>query len=258
MYTQEHIDAVHRIRGLLDQGVSIGQVAQSPDAQVQRPERLSGDQWTLLRERMLDSVSRFDEAGLEDAYDEALAAHPLERVTRMLLTPLLAGLGDRWASSEGSIAEEHFFSMYLRNKIGARFHHRTVLRSGPLVLGACAPGEHHEIGLMLFALQAHAEGIRSVLLGANMPLEELPIARRRAGCDAIVISSSLLESPQDFVGEQLAACVRKAGKPVFVGGETSVRHRDAIVAAGAMPLGGNVEMGVQRLREHLASHGKAT
>jgi DNA-binding transcriptional MerR regulator len=250
MYTREHIDAVHRIRGLLDQGISIGQVAGSLDSRVRR-ER-PADAWVALRRRMLAAVSRFDEAELEDAYDEALGMHPLDRVTRRLLLPLLVELGDRWQSSEGSVAEEHFFSMYLRNKIGARFHHRSALDGGHALLGACAPGEHHEIGLMLFALGAHAAGLRSVLLGANMPAHDLPVARRRAGCAAIIISSSL-EPSREFLREQLPAVVREAECPVFVGGETSVRHRDEVVAAGAIPLGTDVTAGVKRIREMLST-----
>lgn len=250
MYTRDHVDALHRIRALLDKGISIGQVSASPASKVRR-ER-SPDPWHALRKRMAAAVSRFDEPGLEDAYEEALAAHPLDRVTRRLLVPLLAELGDRWESSAGSVAEEHFFAMYLRNKIGARFHHRTQLGAGPVLLGACAPGEHHEIGLMLFALEAHAAGMRSVLLGANMPLEELPLACRRAACDAIVISSSIELRPA-FLREELPALLRRAGKPVFVGGEASVRQRDEIVAAGATPLGTEIALGVRRIRDSLVT-----
>ncbi len=44
---------------------------------------------------------------------------------------------------------------------------------GPLILLAGLPGEHHEIGLLLFALAAHESGYRVLPLGANMPLDEL-------------------------------------------------------------------------------------
>jgi DNA-binding transcriptional MerR regulator len=250
MYTREHIDALHRIRRLLEQGISIGQVARNPESKVQR-ER-SADAWQALRARMATAVSRFDEAGLEEAYDEALAVHPLGQVTRRVLVPLLAELGDRWESSEGSVAEEHFFAMYLRNKIGARFHHRSVAKTGPKLLGACAPGEHHEIGLLLFALEAHAEGLNSVLLGANMPPDEIPLACRRSRSDAIVLSSSVEPSPE-FIHEQLPKLVTRAGKPVFVGGHTSVRRRDEIVAAGAIPLGADISVAVRRIHELLPS-----
>lgn len=246
LYTREHIDQVHRVLALLEKGMAIGQVSRSLRSDAAQAE----DSWSLLRRRMLAAIGRFDEPALEELYNEALAAHPLELVTRRLLLPLLAELGARWEAAEGTVAEEHFFSLYVRNKIGARFHHRTQAVSGARLLGACAPGEHHELGLMLFALAAHEAGLRAVLLGANTPLSDLPAACRVAHCDAIVLSSSIAP-PESFAREQLPALVARAEKPVFVGGATSVSHRDDIVAAGATCLGTDVALGVRRLIESL-------
>jgi MerR family transcriptional regulator, light-induced transcriptional regulator len=252
MYTREHIDLVHRMHAMLESGMGIGEVSQSLQSSVHQ-EAPSVNTWVVWRKRMSSAVSRFDEPALERLYDDALATHPLDRVTSRLLLPLLAELGDRWESAEGSVAEEHFFATFLRNKIGARFHHRAALIAGPMLLGACAPGEHHEIGLMLFALAAHDAGIRSVLLGANTPLADLPLVCRRAECDAVVISSSVEPSPE-FLREGLRSLVLRARRPVFVGGDSSVHHRDAIVSAGAIPLGTDIPLGVRRIAGELSPH----
>ena len=124
-------------------------------------------------------------------YSQALSLYPIETVTDDLLLPVLQELGRRWKSGEGSIAEEHFFSVYVRNKLGARFHHRTRTRTGPRILAACLPDEQHELGLLIFSLAAHERGLRIVMLAAQTPLEELALAARRARCNAIVLSSTL-------------------------------------------------------------------
>lgn len=247
LYTQEHIASINRVRALLEKGVAIGQVSRSLKSSVPAANR----PWSRLRERMIGAITQFDERLLDETYNEALGAFPLETVTDQLLVPLLEEMGKRWESREGSVAEEHFFSMYVRNKLGARFHHRTHLMQGPKLLGVCAPGEHHEIGLLLFALSAHEAGMRSVLLGANTPLEELPVACRRAECDAVVISSSI-ESPQGLWSKQLPELTAQISQPVYVGGVTSVRQRDAIAAAGAIPLGADIVQGVHRIHKHLS------
>ncbi len=59
-----------------------------------------------------------------------------------------------------------FFSLYLRNKFGARFHHRNRNNSGPKLLADCLPGEQQEVCVLLFALATHVQGYRLVLLGA--------------------------------------------------------------------------------------------
>jgi len=255
-YTRAHVDLIHRVLALTAQGMAISDVRRSLTDTEPRPlaARATGP-WARHLERMSRAVGRFDDAALDEVYDEALSLHPIELVTRKLLMPLLEDLGRRWERAVGAIAEEHFFAVYLRNKLGARLHHRR-LRSGPRFLLACAPGEHHEIGMLLFALAAHEAGMRSVLLGADMPLAELAPAALRAGCRAIVISSSVDPAP-GTLEQELPELVAQARVPVFIGGRTSVLHRDAVVAAGALPLGDDLDSGARRLIAQLEPEEKS-
>jgi len=252
LYRREDIDVIHRAVALIDKGMSIGQVKKSLDLLPDDAHSEPTSQWPRHQTRMVNAIARFDEDELEDAYNEVLSLYPIEQVTQFLLLPLLRELGRRWESSEGSVAEEHFFAVYLRNKLGARFHHRARDSFGPRLLSACLPGEQHEIGLLLFALTAIDHGLRPVLLGANTPLCELPIAIKRANCSALVLSGSM--SPQRSVlREELPKLVAAIELPVFVGGAVSVREHDAIVSAGAIPVGSDLAKGSARIRSALTA-----
>jgi DNA-binding transcriptional MerR regulator/methylmalonyl-CoA mutase cobalamin-binding subunit len=250
LYTQAQIDLINRVLVLLDKGIPISQVRAALDSTIEpaAAREPQASPWARYRERMVSAITRFDENGLEEAYNEALSLYPVDLVTRHLLLPLLVELGTRWETAEGSVAEEHFFGVYLRNKLGARFHHRPRGNTGPRLLLACLPGELHEIGVLLFALAAHDHGYRVILLGANTPLEDLPTAVRRAAIDLIVLSGSI-EPESGLLDERLPKLVGAARIPVCVGGLTSVKHRDTIVAAGAIALGADIEPGLRRLRE---------
>ena len=87
----------------------------------------------------------------------------------------------------------------------------------------------------------------------DTPLADLPLVCRRAECDAVVISSSMEPSP-DFLREGFRSLVLRARRPVFVGGDSSVRHRDAIVSAGAIALGTDIPLGVRRIAGELSPH----
>lgn len=254
-YTREHVDLIHRVLALTAKGVPISDVprALAGTEAVPAAPRASGA-WAQHLDRMAQAIAQFDEAMLDETYDSALALHPIASVTRNLLMPLLAELGRRWERAAAGVAEEHFFAVYLRNKLGARLHHRRAL-AGPRLLLACAPGEQHEIGLLLFALAAHEAGLRSVTLGADMPIAELGPAALRAGCRAIVLSSSLDPAPA-MLSKELPGLVAQARIPVCIGGQTSVRRRDAVVAAGAIPLGTDIEAGVQRVQAALDGGGR--
>jgi MerR family transcriptional regulator, light-induced transcriptional regulator len=253
LYTRQHIDQINRITALTQKGMRISQV---------RPEMLKSgapgldagadtDQWRDYLDGMAAAIIAFDEERLEEVYNEALSLYPIGLVTRKLLTPLLIELGLRWESGEGSVAEEHFFAFYLRNKLGARYHHRPRGNHGPLLLVAGLPGEYHELGLLLFALAAHQAGFRILPLGANMPLDELARVARKKRCDAIVLSGAI-EPSRQVLDDELPQLVAKSAVPVLVGGPSSVYACDAISRTGAEALGRDIEHGLQRLGELLS------
>jgi len=251
MYRREEIDLIHRICALLDKGIPIGRAALALAGAAEPRKRTRTSLWAGYLERMIGAIGRFDEDEVEGIYNSALALHPLQTVTARLLLPLLNELGRRWEIGQGSVAEEHFFSVYLRNKLGARFHHRSRFGQGPRLLVACFPDEQHELGLLMFSLLAADRGMQIVMLAANVPLAELPAAAKRGRCDAIVLSATVPPGSEVLAG-QLPLAVKAAKVPVFVGGVGSIRERDAIVAGGAEPLGTDISTALQRIATSLA------
>jgi DNA-binding transcriptional MerR regulator len=252
LYTRRHIDQISRILALTQQGMRISQI--NPSMLESEPATGSpedSDIWKSHLNSMMAAIINFDEDRLEAVYNEALSLHAIGVVTRKLLTPLLIELGLRWAEGEGSVAEEHFFSFYLRNKLGARYHHRARGAKGPTLLLAGLPGEYHEIGLLLFALAAHESGYRVIPLGANMPLKELPQVARKKDCSAILLSGAI-ELPSPVIENDLPALVQNCGIPVLVGGLSSVYSCDAIDKCGATALGRDIGHGLQVLADTLS------
>jgi DNA-binding transcriptional MerR regulator len=258
LYAQGDIDLINRVLELLRTGIPISQVkrrleqpgpAQS-EGQGSEPRH---DPWNAYRTRMLAAIARFDDAGLHAAYNEALSLYPADLVTERLMNPLLRVLGERWEHQQvGAIAEEHFFGSYMRNKLGARLHHLVSRNARPRLLAACLPGELHEIGLLLFCLAAAPHGIGFVILGADMPLEELPHAAEHGDCDAVLVSGSM--DPGTAVLQRgLPRLVDRLRVPVLVGGHTAVRHHDAILRAGATPLGVDTPAAIRRIPDLVAS-----
>ena len=254
LYTHAHVELIRRVLVLVERGVPISQVGKLVDA---APEsRLVSDipgAWRDFFDRMTAAIARLDEPELDKIYDEALSVHSIDNLTRHLILPLLVHLGERWKNIAGTIAEEHFLAMYLRSKLGARLMHRIRYATGPRLVAACAPGEHHEIGLLLFALEAQSAGLRTVLLGADTPFEDVAIAQRRCGADAVVISSSIDPKP-GLLERALPKLVRQVGVPVFVGGATATRHKREISTAGAIALGRELEDGVRLIAAKLTKN----
>ena len=253
LYTIADVELIKQVVSLLNNGMAIGQARQVLDSGKARSESASSveevrnfEPWQDYRDRLLQATIAFDGGVLNDIYTEVLSLYPVDIVTSRLIVPLLRELGERWARGLGSIAEEHFFSVFLRNKLGARFHHLGRNRRGPKLLAACLPGEHHEVGLLLFALAALDWDYRVVLLGPNTPLEELSPVVERAAIQAVVLSGSAEVAPMT-VEEELPRLCRSLAIPVFIGGQITGRYPDAVTDAGAIPLGEDLNLALHRI-----------
>lgn len=256
LYTMADVNLIHRVVTLLGSGMSIGQVRQVLDADQARSglaleSSSECSPWRNYRERLLQAIVTFEGKELIEVYHEVLSFHPVDIVTNRLIVPLLWELGKRWAQGLGSVAEEHFFSMFLRNELGARFHHLHRDQRGPRLLAACLPGELHEIGLLLFTLAALDRDYRVVLLGPNTPLSELPPVAERTVIHAIVLSGST-EIPTTMIEQDLSAFCRTVALPVFVGGQITRHHAETLSAAGAIPLGDDLNAALQEIGATLA------
>ncbi|MGD8570845.1 MAG: MerR family transcriptional regulator [Gammaproteobacteria bacterium] len=249
LYTQNDIDLIQQVLELLDKGISIGQVKDYLKGKgAPAKQETANDPWSNYQRRMLNAVVRFDINALDQTYNDALSVYPIDLVTRHLILPLLKQLGERWATNEGNVAEEHFFGAYLRNKLGARFHHHTAKQDGPLLVAACLPGEQHEVGLMLFCLSILNQGYRLIYLGADTPFEELITPVERAKADAILLSGAI-DPPATVLSNKLSELVNNVQVPVFIGGKTAVKFTDDIIDAGAIPLGSDISQAIRKVED---------
>ncbi len=247
LYTGNDVHRVRRILACLDEGIMLGQVEAFLNQVPRRGDQSGQQEWRRLRARMIGAVEAFNETGLDAVYGEALALHPFSEVTEMLTVPVLEHLGRCWESGEGLVAEEHFFQMYVRNVLGARFFHRHRAAHGRVLVAACVPGEEHDLGLLLFCLAAEAEGFRTINLGANTPLEELPRVAARAGASAIVLAAGYRGIGGEVAGRLKGLVDSDAGPVVLVGGRQVEAERQVIEDAGARVLGADIREGIRRL-----------
>lgn len=269
LYSEEDVNRVRQVVALLERGVAVGQAGSllgSEDGNVlispvaRRDSHLgpgsgleegrAGDPWPGYVEAMLAGARRFDMAVLDDIYNDALSLYPIDRVSRNLTCPVLQRLGAEWPSQEASIAREHFFSNFLRNKLGARLHHLNGLARGPRLVAACSAGERHELGLLQFTLAASGQGYRLVMLGADVPEAEIAAAVRLASGRAVVLSSSSLAEP-GTLARQVGTLVALTPVPVLVGGAAADQWPQQILASGGQVLGTDFSQALQRLGECL-------
>ena len=186
-----------RVRSMqrhLEAGVSAAQAAQLALAETstRSDDELQPAGLAPLAGQLRAALDRLDEPGANAVLDRLLAAFTLETVLRDVVLVYLRELGERWERGDASIAQEHFASNVLRGRLLglARGWGRG---SGRTSLLACAPGELHDLPLIVFGLVLAGHGWAIAYLGPDTPVATLRDASARVRPDLVVVSASAAE-----------------------------------------------------------------
>lgn len=256
LYSDSDVRLVEYILTLLEEGHSLPSIARlikqgpvGPDNEQGKHEPEQIGIWRDYVSATLRAVRDFSTERLEAVYNEASSLYPVDMVTECLIEPVLDKLGKDWQSRKAGIAEEHFYASWVRNRLGARFHHAFAQASGTRILCVCAPGAYHEIGLMLFSLAALMRGYRVLYLGADLPLTQIPAVVERSGVRGVVLSSRT--EVNTSLHRELAALSRQLDVPVLLGGLSSDQPLTAFEQAGGVRLGSRIAVALKVLGTHV-------
>lgn len=260
LYNSNDVDAVNRIVNLLNENYTISKAINAIKLEeIQEkietgsdPEKPNTDHWDEFQKRFLAAIEQFDEYKLDNIYNEALSLYPIDLVSSQILRPLLTTLGQRWESRDAGIAEEHFFTSYLRNKVGARLHHIGGKNQGQRILLACMPGEFHELGSLLFGLSAMSRGYRILFLGADLPLDQIRQVVEKTEIDAVLLSAVNV-TLRGQISRQLEKLAGDLNVPVMLGGTGAMNIAD-LNDELVVVLGDDYRKALQVLEQTLPVH----
>ena len=196
LYSDQDERRVAAMLANLERGLSAAEAARlalDTAEGVDAPDATVLERGTQQLRATLDSL---DEAGAHAALDRLLAELSVEAVLREAVLPYLRELGERWASGDASIGQEHFATGILRGRLLglARGWGRGT---GPHALLACAPDEHHELGLITFGLGLRDRSWRITYLGPDTPLETVAELAESLRPDAVVIATTTADHLAD-------------------------------------------------------------
>jgi DNA-binding transcriptional MerR regulator/methylmalonyl-CoA mutase cobalamin-binding subunit len=272
-YDGEDLRVLRRVRLLLDEGQSIGEIARrglaalheagtpAPPrgpASVPRPPAAPDiDRTPLLewRRRIVQAAVDVDSRAMTAALDDAFAGLTPERAVHDVVEPAAIEVGRLWATGRCSVAGEHLasdrFLQRVRNLVDAT---QPQDPEAPVVLAACFPDEQHHLGLLILAWHVAREGIRVDNLGAALPFDDLRAACRASRARAVLLSVS---RPRTFRRHAAALDRLLAGglsAKVFIGGRgtraagAAAEVPGAVVFAPGTPLSDAVARVVAEVR----------
>jgi MerR family transcriptional regulator, light-induced transcriptional regulator len=228
-YSQRDVARVEWLRERLGEGYRIGEAARLLGTVGIEPARSPRDQLTAI----LDSLERGETSEIGLRLDQSFALLGVDETLDKVIRPLLRTVGDRWAAGELSVAEEHLVSEAVRSRLGHLLGDSGGGVRGVAVL-ACAPGERHELGLMMAAIALRRDGWTVVYLGADTPFEDTVALAQRLSARMVGLSLAIREHAE-ALEQALAKTSLPEGVSLVLGGSGSsppVAKRLGAVYAG--------------------------
>ena len=251
LYSDADIERLRLLARATALGRTIGQVATLPTADLTRMVREDeearrapdgggdpADSALALLGPALEHTLALDGSGLHAVLWRALLALGLPAFLDRVAAPLLVRIGDEWHAGRLTPAQEHLASAVVHRTITTAMQTLSVAAGAPNLLVATPAGERHEIGAILAAAAATAEGWCVTYLGADLPAADIAEAAIRAEVQAVGLS--VVFAPDRGTMTQEIVALRGAlpsSIPLLLGGGAASGFTDAITGDGILVLG---------------------
>lgn len=265
LYSDLDVQRLRLLRSLTERGHSIARLAGASLEDLQRtareeelprlwepkvPATEAGAE--ELRSAVLGAVRKMDGVELQAVLERAAVTLGVPSFLDLVAGPSLQKIGQGWSEGTVSIAQEHLATVVFRRVLGWILRVYEVKDSGPRLVVATLPRHVHELGALLAADAAAAEGWGVTFLGADLPVAELLASARQVGANAVALS---VVYPKVDAGliidlEQLRSGLEPQ-VAILLGGAAAAQDLERLTSMGAQVVDSLTEFraSLHRLRE---------
>ena len=152
-----------------------------------------------LIDEVVQALTNFDSRQADHILSEAFSIYPFEQVLLELVQPAMVEIGERWHRGEINVAVEHFATQFVRRKLASLLNiFENTARRATVVVG-CAPGELHDLGVLLSALFLVRRGWHVIYLGPQVPLFDLLETVQSVKPTLVCLSASTKETALELI-----------------------------------------------------------
>ncbi len=181
----------------------------------------------------LDYLNDLDAAGLEATLAEASIALSTPVLLEQLITPMLQQVGEGWHSGKLRVAHEHMTTAVVRSLLGGLRKSGSLPSTAPELVVAAPAGQRHELGALMVALAATADGWKVTYLGADLPAADIAAAALQRNARAVALSIVHPADDPNLPGEiEILGTALGDATVLLAGGRGAGAYSAALAAAG--------------------------
>ncbi len=204
MYSERDLKTLRWIKTQVDSGMSISRAVEylkdlqekgmDPTDENRVPLSEVSVSIDTMNRQLFDAVTGFDDATANEVLRRAFAIYSVDQVLTRVVQPTLVEIGEKWQEGNLSIASEHYASQFFLRHLMSMLtttmpptHFQTIIAAG-------APGEEHQIGLLILVVMMRWRGWDIKYIGPNLPLNQLPESLSPLQPNMLLFSATTQES----------------------------------------------------------------
>jgi MerR family transcriptional regulator, light-induced transcriptional regulator len=208
-YSEQDVRRLQLLKVLVDDGRRISSIAGMSDeelrqeiSELEQPlVSLIGKGASMDPADAIEALRLLDRERFRSALEQASLRLGRIAMFDRFLAPLMKQVGDRCQSGDLRMVHEHLATAEVRGFLDGVAGAFPPAPGAPALVVGTPAWQHHELGALLAAASAQAEGWRVIYLGPNLPATELAAAVIEVGARALALSVTLVEDGDRLLDE---------------------------------------------------------
>jgi DNA-binding transcriptional MerR regulator len=221
-YGNNELKSILNITLLNKYGFKISHIDKMSDDEIkEKLITLSNQQ--AIQEKTINELIKmmidFDVASFEEILDKNIESKGIERTINQIIFPFMEKVGILWLANHIIPAQEHIITSLIRQKIivGIEFAKPTFILNKTVLL-FLPENEYHELGILFTNFLLKSKGVKTIYLGANVPVEDIEMVVKFKKPDFIYTHLTILSSTLAFERFMSQISKKSENTPVVISG----------------------------------------
>jgi DNA-binding transcriptional MerR regulator len=209
LYSEYDVRTLRWLKTQLDSGLSIGRAVQylnelrtqgkDPAATIPSTYPTNNASIDQLTEELTNHLIQLNDEKAAETLRRSFALYPVDQVLVEIIQPALIEIGEAWHNGKIAIAVEHYATQFFMQHLMSMLNAAASPIRSELIVAACAPGEQHQIGLLILVVMLRWRGWNVKYLGPDLKLDRIEEALAPLRPRMLLFSATRYESAQTML-----------------------------------------------------------
>lgn len=266
LYTEQDVRTLKWLKAQMETGLSISRAVEylnelrsSGQDPIEQPSSIETKNVHSIvnvhqfSQELYTYLANFNETAASDVLRRAFALYAMDQVLIHIVQPVLVELGEGWHQGKFPIAIEHYASQFFMQTLMSMLASSAPPNRSGIIIAACAPGEMHQIGILILTVMLRWRGWDVKYLGPDLKLDRLEEILLSLRPNMLMFSATRQESAVALL--ELPEVLSRSGdtKPFIILGGQAFQKMHLPESIPAVYLDSSPTLAVNMIEEFMLS-----